>query len=81
MSIMNNIKIIICLGKIAYGTCCKLIEIKPSKFCHGKIIHHKKFTIICSYHPSRQNTQTGRLTWKQWTNVFTKAKKILDEIE
>ena len=81
MSIMNNIKIIICLGKVAYDTCCKLIEIKPPKFYHGKIIHHKKFTIICSYHPSRQNTQTGRLTWKQWTNVFTKAKKILDEIE
>ena len=81
MSIMNNIKIIICLGKVAYDTCCKLIEINPPKFYHGKIIHHKIFTIICSYHPSRQNTQTGRLTWKQWTNVFTKAKKILDEIE
>ena len=37
MSIMNNIKIIICLGKIAYDTCCKLIEIKTPLFFNHRI--------------------------------------------
>ncbi|TLX77824.1 MAG: uracil-DNA glycosylase, partial [Thaumarchaeota archaeon] len=32
-----------------------------------------------TYHPSRQNTQTGRLTWKQWSEIFAKAKRILDK--
>ncbi len=75
--LLSNVKIIICLGRIAYDTCCKLLEIKGEKFSHGKIIKQKKYQIICSYHPSRQNTNTGRLTWKQWNSVFLIAKKIL----
>jgi len=43
------------------------------------MFNHEKFTIICSYHPSRQNTQTGRLKWYQWQDIFSKAKKILAE--
>ena len=79
LSILKNIKIIICLGKIAYDSCCKLLHIKNEKFTHGKIYHYKKMTIISSYHPSRQNTQTGRLTWDQWSDIFSKAKMILGE--
>lgn len=77
LSILKNIKIIICLGKIAYDSCCKLLHIKNEKFSHGKICRYKKMTIISSYHPSRQNTQTGRLTWDQWSDIFSKAKMIL----
>ena len=28
---------------------------------------------------SRQNAQTNRLSWKQWNDVFVKAKKILEK--
>ena len=79
LSILKNIKIIICLGKIGFDSCCKLLHIKGIKFTHGKSLHHGKVIIISTYHPSKQNTQTGRLTWKQWSDVFAKAKKILDE--
>ena len=75
LQILKNVKIIICLGHIAYSSTCKLLEIKKTPFSHGKIIHENGITIICSYHPSRQNTQTGRLTWKQWNMVFKMAKK------
>src|SRR5947209_6595986 len=78
-SALKNIKIIICLGKIGFDSCCKLLHIKGIKFVHGKSFHHVKWIIISTYHPSKQNTQTGRLTWKQWSDVFAKAKKILDE--
>lgn len=78
LELLKNIKVIICLGKIGFDACCKLVEIKGCKFSHGGIITHDKFTIISSYHPSRQNTQTGRLTWKQWSSIFSKAKKILN---
>jgi len=77
LDLLKNVKIIVCLGRIAFDSCCKLLEIKSQKFSHGKIIKHKNFFIIASYHPSRQNTNTGRLSWKQWNNIFQKAKKSL----
>ena len=76
---MRNVKVIICLGKIAYDSCCKLLDIKGIKFAHAKSFSHGKFKIICSYHPSRQNTQTGRLTWTRWTQIFSLARKILND--
>ena len=77
-SLLKNVKVIVCLGRIAFDTCCKLLHIKGIDFSHGKSFTHEHLTIICSYHPSRQNTQTGRLTWKQWSMIFAKARKFLD---
>ena len=77
LRLLNNVKVIICLGKIAFDSCCKLLDVKGIKFAHGKSFTHQNYTIICSYHPSRQNTQTSRLTWMQWSIIFSKAKKIL----
>ena len=77
LELLSKIKVIVCLGKIAFDSCCRLCSIKGAKFSHGKIIQHEKFTIICSYHPSRQNTQTGRLVWTQWADIFSIAKKLL----
>ncbi len=76
--LLRNAWVIVCLGKIAFDSCCKLLDIKAAKFVHGKVYNHRKWKIICSYHPSRQNTQTGRLTWDQWSEVFSKAKLILE---
>jgi uracil-DNA glycosylase family 4 len=79
LDILNNVKVIVCLGKIGFDSCCKLLHIKGIKFAHGKSFAHEKWVIISTYHPSKQNTQTGRLTWKQWSAIFSKAKKILDK--
>jgi uracil-DNA glycosylase family 4 len=79
LSILKNIKVIVCLGKIAFDSCCRLLDIKGIKFSHGKLFRHEKLNIISTYHPSRQNTQTGRLSWKQWSDVFSSAKRIIDE--
>jgi uracil-DNA glycosylase family 4 len=35
-------------------------------------------TIISSYHPSQQNTQTGKLTEEMFDDVFRRAREILD---
>jgi len=77
LKILKNISVILCLGKIAYDATCKLLQIKPEKFGHNKIFTHDNYKILTSYHPSKQNTQTGRLTWKQWSAVFTKAKILM----
>ena len=74
--ILKNITVILCLGKIAYDATCKLIKIKPEKFGHNKLFEYDSVMVLTSYHPSKQNTQTGRLTWKEWSTVFLRAKKL-----
>ena len=74
--VLKNITTVLCLGKIAYDAACKLYEVKPGKFGHNKLFQYNSIKILTSYHPSRQNTQTGRLTWKQWSSVFANAKKL-----
>jgi len=74
--ILKNITVILCLGKIAYDATCKLIKVKPEKFGHNKLFEYDSIKVLTSYHPSKQNTQTGRLTWKQWSAVFQKAKRL-----
>jgi len=74
--ILKKITVILCLGKIAYDATCKLIKVKPEKFGHNKLFEYESVKVLTSYHPSKQNTQTGRLTWKQWSAVFQKAKKL-----
>jgi len=74
--ILKNITVILCLGKIAYDAACKLIKVKPEKFGHNKLFEYNSVKVLTSYHPSKQNTQTCRLTWKQWSAVFQKAKRL-----
>jgi uracil-DNA glycosylase len=74
--ILKNITVILCLGKIAYDATCKLIKVKPEKFGYNKLFEYESVKVLTSYHPSKQNTQTGRLTWKEWSAVFLKAKRL-----
>lgn len=77
LKILRQVRVILCLGKLAFDSCCRILKIKGIKFFHGNLFRYGKWTIICSYHPSRQNTQTGRLKWDQWNKVFLIAKKVL----
>lgn len=76
-TILQNIKVIVCLGHIAYNTVCKLLKTKKETFAHGKSFTINDITVICSYHPSRQNTNTGRLTWNMWNMIFRMAQKYM----
>ena len=73
-------KIFLTLGKLAFDEFCKIHKIKSIKFKHGLIYHigNSNKILISSYHPSRQNTNTGRLTWSMWINVFRQISDILD---
>jgi len=73
-------KICLTLGKLAFDEFCKIYKIKRLKFKHGLIYHIRNSNkiLISSYHPSRQNTNTGKLTWSMWIDIFKKINYILD---
>jgi uracil-DNA glycosylase len=48
------------------------------KFGHGALYQMENGTwVLCSYHPSQQNTQTGRLTAAMFDEIWTKARSLL----
>jgi uracil-DNA glycosylase family 4 len=75
--ILNNVKVVVCLGKIAFDTLKQLFGIKGRRFFHGNCFSHNNKVILVSYHPSRQNTQTGRLGWDDWSKIFQRVRLIL----
>jgi len=78
IKILKNVKVVLCLGAIAFNTYLGINSMEKLKFSHGAIykINDNK-VLMASYHPSRQNTQTGRLKWEEWIKVFETAKKII----
>ena len=53
---------ILCLGGIAWNEVHRTLDEKAPKFGHGVNSTNKQTRIVASYHPSQQNTFTGRLT-------------------
>lgn len=72
---LNQRRVILVLGRIAWEAIWKLIEPSMEKqkrpeFRHGAKLSLGKETVVQSYHPSRQNTNTGRLTRVMWSQIF-----------
>ena len=73
-------KVIVCLGRIAFDRIVKMFSAKNLgwKFAHGAA--YELMTghwLLCSYHPSQQNTLTGKLTVKMFDDIWMKAKELL----
>ncbi len=78
---LDNGSIIIALGTIAHNAVLKTQGFKLSKFKFGHCQSHiikDDLTLIDSYHCSRYNTQTKRLTVAMFQEVFNLAKKMLN---
>ncbi len=69
---MKNLKAILCLGLISHQSVLKTLGARAAqhKFIHGA--HHDiaGITVVDSYHCSRYNTNTGRLTEAMFEDVF-----------
>jgi uracil-DNA glycosylase family 4 len=72
--------VIVCLGRIAFDRLLKILSVRnPAwKFGHGALYRLENGTwLLCSYHPSQQNTLTGRLTAEMFDEIWKKAKSLL----
>ena len=80
---LKSIKVVVCLGKIAFDTCVKSLDLKSFgfKFTHGKVNKvSTNFYIASCYHPSPRNVNTGRLTEKSMLSFLKQLKKLEDHI-
>ena len=83
----RQVKVVIALGKIAFDSFIKAYEeaggtiTKPRpKFGHGVAVDLPNGQrLICSYHPSQQNTFTGKLTRLMFQSIFDRARAILND--
>jgi uracil-DNA glycosylase family 4 len=77
-------KVIVVLGRIAFERILRIVNRK------SEIVNQKSFShgatyslmtdrwLLCSYHPSQQNTSTGKLTVSMFDEIWTKAKALLE---
>jgi uracil-DNA glycosylase family 4 len=87
LELLGHLRVIVALGRIAFDNYLDLLKSRgqiPSRsaFVFG---HNRQFRIgsglpilISSYHPSQQNTSTGKLTEKMLLDVFRTAKRLAD---
>jgi len=73
--------VVIALGAIAHNAIVSALKLKKSNYKFGHGLTHRltdELTLIDSYHCSRYNTQTRRLTSDMFLDVFEQAKFLLE---
>jgi len=86
LDLLANLKVVVALGKIAFDNYLDVLKARGvigsrAPFVFG---HNRQFStgagqplLISSYHPSQQNTSTGKLTRKMLIQVFRRAERAL----
>jgi uracil-DNA glycosylase family 4 len=78
LALLENLRVVVCLGAFAYEAACAEFGVRPRpKFGHGvEVVAPNGLVLVCSFHPSQQNTFTGRLTEPMLDDVFTRAVEL-----
>jgi len=75
-------KVVVCLGRIAFERVLRIYSARNSmrRFGHGACHPLENGAwILCSYHPSRQNTSTRKLTVEMFDDIWKKARELADK--
>jgi uracil-DNA glycosylase family 4 len=83
LTLLNNVRVIVCLGGFAWENVVRTLRRQGSgsgakvRFGHGVEMACGRHVLVGSYHPSQQNTFTGRLTEPMLDAVFERAKQLI----
>ena len=88
LALLDGIRVVVALGKFAFDAylhtraAAGLTNPRPRPaFGHGATYRLEDgVTLIASYHPSRQNTQTGKLTVEMFDGIFRRARELLGKL-
>jgi uracil-DNA glycosylase len=82
LELLTELRVVVVLGKIAFDTYLGMLKNRGQlgrranyPFIHN-YLHQLSLPVITSYHPSQQNTSTGRLTEAMLLEVFAAARSI-----
>jgi len=87
LATLPNVRVVVALGGIAFENYLSLLQRRGLisarsgfRFAHGAAYetHAGGPVVLCSYHPSQQNTSTGRLTADMLRAIFARANSILE---
>ncbi len=75
---LSRLRVVVCLGAFAYEAACREFDVKPRpKFGHGVEVESPSgVVLVCSFHPSQQNTFTGRLTEPMFDAIFERVAEL-----
>ena len=84
--LLRDVRVVVLLGRIAWerwlraaGWWAKLTPAQRPAFGHGtESVLPDGTQVLCSYHPSRQNTNTGKLDRAMWHRIFARARALVD---
>jgi uracil-DNA glycosylase family 4 len=85
--LLPRVRVVLALGRVAHETWLhaggwweRMAPAERPAFRHGARTHLADGRwLVSSYHPSQQNTNTGRLTRAMWDGVFRAVRRVLDE--
>lgn len=85
LRLLRNVRLVLTLGRVAFNTYLEYVTPQAGRrpmFKHGALyaFGYGQPYLIASYHPSRQNTLTGRLKWENWMDIFLRIRKMMDEL-
>lgn len=88
VGILRRVRVVAALGRVAWEAWLRAAghwDALPARarppFAHGAETRlHDGTTLLCSFHPSRQNTNTGRLTRPMWHAIFRRARALLSPL-
>ena len=83
--LLAPVRVVVTLGHIGFQACRRILRamgapVGGMRFAHGAVhaLGEGFPTVVCSYHPSRQNTNTGRLTEAMLDGVFRTVRDLLE---
>ncbi|RDI95396.1 uracil-DNA glycosylase [Meiothermus sp. QL-1] len=78
LGLLGRVRVYLALGRIAHQALLGYLGLPRAAypFAHGRAYRLKEAFLLCSYHVSRQNTQTGRLTAAMFDQVLAQAKAL-----
>ena len=90
LDLLTGVKVVVALGKIAFDNYLDVLKARGvissrAAFPFGHDVQYRigkeQPVLLSSYHPSQQNTSTGKLTEKMLTDVFRRARKLAADKE
>jgi len=78
VGLLPQVKVMVCLGKYAYDGLSSVLGLrKRPAFGHGvEVTLVDGRTVLCSFHPSQQNTFTGKLTVPMFDGIFARTQEL-----